>query len=197
MQRLGVREADLKESFARSSGPGGQHVNKVSTAVTLRHQPSGISVTVQDSRSQARNRQLALERLLDALERREEEAKQKTPRRGGGRAPAQFPAPAALEKENPGEQTAALGPEKTARETGRLRLSVRSSCKPRCESEWSEPAGRGNSMRAPSSPRPTRFSRRWPSLTRSGRQNFAPPTRRKRSRRDFNDLLAIRESMRS
>jgi protein subunit release factor B len=77
MQRLGVREADLKESFARSSGPGGQHVNKVSTAVTLRHPPSGISVTVQDSRSQARNRQLALERLLAALERRKEEAKQK------------------------------------------------------------------------------------------------------------------------
>ncbi len=77
MQRLGVREADLKESFARSSGPGGQHVNKVSTAVTLRHSPSGLSVTVQDSRSQARNRQLALERLLDSLERRKEEAKQK------------------------------------------------------------------------------------------------------------------------
>ncbi|MEO5718120.1 MAG: peptide chain release factor-like protein [Chthoniobacterales bacterium] len=76
-RRLGIQEADLKESFARSSGPGGQHVNKVSTAVTLKHLPSGLSVTVQDSRSQARNRQLALERLLDALERRTEEAKQK------------------------------------------------------------------------------------------------------------------------
>lgn len=77
MGRLGIRESDLKESFARSSGPGGQHVNKVSTAVTLKHLPSGMSVTVQDSRSQARNRQLAHERLLDALERRKEEAKQK------------------------------------------------------------------------------------------------------------------------
>jgi protein subunit release factor B len=75
-RRLGIREADLEESFARSSGPGGQHVNKVSTAVTLKHLPSGTSVTVQDSRSQARNRELALERLLDALERREEEARQ-------------------------------------------------------------------------------------------------------------------------
>jgi protein subunit release factor B len=75
-RRLGIREADLEESFARSSGPGGQHVNKVSTAVTLKHRPTGIAVTVQDSRSQARNRQLALERLLDALERREEEARQ-------------------------------------------------------------------------------------------------------------------------
>ncbi len=72
MARLGVREQDLEESFARSSGPGGQHVNKVATAVTLRHRPSGISVTVQDSRSQARNRVLARERLFTAIEKREE-----------------------------------------------------------------------------------------------------------------------------
>ena len=70
MEELGVREADLEESFARSSGPGGQHVNKVSTAVTLRHVPSGIAVTVQDSRSQSHNRQLARERLLNEIERR-------------------------------------------------------------------------------------------------------------------------------
>jgi protein subunit release factor B len=44
-------------------------VNKVSTAVTLRHRPTGIAVTVQDSRSQAQNRKLARERLLDAIER--------------------------------------------------------------------------------------------------------------------------------
>ena len=68
MRKLGIREADLEESFARSSGPGGQNVNKVATAVTLRHCPTGTSVTVQDSRSQAVNRKLALERLLDAIE---------------------------------------------------------------------------------------------------------------------------------
>jgi protein subunit release factor B len=68
MRRLGVRGVDLDETFTRSGGPGGQHVNKVSTAVTLRHRPSGISVTVQDSRSQAVNRKLARERLLDAIE---------------------------------------------------------------------------------------------------------------------------------
>jgi len=73
MQRLDIREADLEETFARSRGPGGQHVNKVSTAVTLRHWPSGISVTVQDSRSQAMNRKLARERLLDAIESAGEE----------------------------------------------------------------------------------------------------------------------------
>ncbi|MEI6562480.1 MAG: peptide chain release factor-like protein [Verrucomicrobiota bacterium] len=82
LARLGLRIEDITESFARSSGPGGQHVNKVSTAVTLRHGPSGIAVTVQDSRSQSMNRQLARERLLDALEkaRRAEKAAQQAAR---------------------------------------------------------------------------------------------------------------------
>ena len=62
-----LNEADLEETFARSSGPGGQHVNKVSSSVTLRHCPTGISVTVQDSRSQAANRRLARERLAGAI----------------------------------------------------------------------------------------------------------------------------------
>ena len=68
MRKLGIRDVDLVETFARSGGPGGQNVNKVSTAVTLRHRPSGISVTLQDSRSQAQNRKLARGRLLDAIE---------------------------------------------------------------------------------------------------------------------------------
>ena len=71
--RLGLEPADFDESFARSGGPGGQHVNKVSTAVTLRHRPSGLAVTVQDSRSQSANRELARVRLLDAIERRREQ----------------------------------------------------------------------------------------------------------------------------
>ena len=92
MKELGVVESDLEEIFARSSGPGGQNVNKVSTAVTLRHLPSGMQVSVQDSRSQARNRALARERILDAIEqqrkrvrmieinRREKIRRQKSPR---------------------------------------------------------------------------------------------------------------------
>ena len=72
--RLKLRAEDFEESFARSSGPGGQNVNKVSTAVTLRHAPSGRSVTAQDHRSQARNRVLARERLVALIERERREA---------------------------------------------------------------------------------------------------------------------------
>jgi peptide chain release factor len=95
LTRLGIREADVEESFARSSGPGGQNVNKVATAVTLRHRPSGISVTVQDSRSQAVNRKLARERLLDAIEKAQQKRRaaeiaerEKARRRKSPRPPA-------------------------------------------------------------------------------------------------------------
>jgi protein subunit release factor B len=68
-------ETELEEIFERSSGPGGQNVNKTSTKVILRHIPTGLSVTIQDTRSQAQNRELARERLLEALNNRAREAK--------------------------------------------------------------------------------------------------------------------------
>lgn len=76
MARLGIREADLRIVCTRSSGPGGQHVNKVSTCVTITHLPSGTAVTASDSRSQHTNRHLALERLVEAFEKRREEKRQ-------------------------------------------------------------------------------------------------------------------------
>lgn len=72
MESITLRDDDLRESFARSSGPGGQHVNKVSTAVTLTHLPTGLSVTVSDSRSQSMNRRIARERLLEKIRERRE-----------------------------------------------------------------------------------------------------------------------------
>ena len=98
MQRLGVSQADLEESFTRSSGPGGQHVNKVSTAVTLTHRPSGVSVTVQESRSQSRNRSLALERLIAAIEQKRAQARREAQARIAKERRRRSPRPAALKK---------------------------------------------------------------------------------------------------
>jgi peptide chain release factor len=75
MNALGVRIEDLEESFSRSGGPGGQHVNKVSSAASIRHRPTGLAVTALDTRSQAENRHLALSRLLDLLERQKRHAR--------------------------------------------------------------------------------------------------------------------------
>jgi len=70
LKSLGVRDADLEESFIRSSGPGGQNVNKVSTCVVLKHAPSGLVVRCQKERSQALNRFWARRLLCDKLEER-------------------------------------------------------------------------------------------------------------------------------
>jgi protein subunit release factor B len=65
LARAGLDPAKVEERFARSSGPGGQNVNKVSTAVTLC--APGFTITASDSRSQRRNRELAWERLLERV----------------------------------------------------------------------------------------------------------------------------------
>ena len=69
MMELGVAENDFEESFIRSSGPGGQKVNKSSSCVYLVHIPSGLAVKCQRERSQSLNRYLARKLLLDKIER--------------------------------------------------------------------------------------------------------------------------------
>jgi len=70
------QESDLEETFTHASGPGGQNVNKVATRVTLRHRPTGLTVTVQDTRSQAENRRIARERLAALLREKAAAARQ-------------------------------------------------------------------------------------------------------------------------
>ena len=67
MKRLNIKEEDIEETFTRSSGPGGQNVNKVATCVQLRHRPSGITVKVMRERSQALNRFLARRNLAEKV----------------------------------------------------------------------------------------------------------------------------------
>jgi protein subunit release factor B len=71
MAKLGVSEKDFSESFIRSSGPGGQKVNKSSSQVYLVHISTGLSVKCQRERSQSLNRFLARRLLLDKIEARQ------------------------------------------------------------------------------------------------------------------------------
>ena len=77
MHKLGVKEEDLEENFIRSSGPGGQNVNKVSSCVSLRHRPTGISIKCQRFRSQGRNRVWARYLLLESIKKRNKDLLQK------------------------------------------------------------------------------------------------------------------------
>lgn len=68
MLKLGIHEEDLQESFVRGSGAGGQKINKTSSTVVLKHEPSGLEVRCQKERSQSLNRLQARRELCDKLE---------------------------------------------------------------------------------------------------------------------------------
>jgi protein subunit release factor B len=68
MSALGVCEADIKEKYVRSSGPGGQNVNKTASCVYLKHAVSGLEVKMQRERSQGLNRYYARKRLCELIE---------------------------------------------------------------------------------------------------------------------------------
>ena len=68
MEGLNIREEDIEEAFIRSGGKGGQHVNKTSTCVYLKHVPTGIEVKCQEERSQAMNRYRARVIITNKIE---------------------------------------------------------------------------------------------------------------------------------
>ena len=81
MESLNIREEEIRESFIRSGGKGGQHVNKVSTCVYLKHIPTGIEVKCQKERSQSLNRYrarvLLVKKIDQMIKGRESEERQK------------------------------------------------------------------------------------------------------------------------
>ncbi|MBI5638849.1 MAG: peptide chain release factor-like protein [Nitrospirae bacterium] len=68
MDALNIREEEIEESFIRSGGKGGQHVNKTSTCVYLKHLPSGVEIKCQEERSQSLNRYRARVLLVKKID---------------------------------------------------------------------------------------------------------------------------------
>ena len=65
LKQLGIKPEDLEEKFILASGKGGQKVNKTSSAVYLKHLPTGIEVKASKDRSREVNRYLAREKLIE------------------------------------------------------------------------------------------------------------------------------------
>ena len=74
MAAMGICEDDLVEKFVRGTGSGGQKINKTSSTVYLKHEPSGIEIKCQAGRSQAMNRFEARTELCDQIEARRKAA---------------------------------------------------------------------------------------------------------------------------
>ncbi|MFA5249928.1 MAG: peptide chain release factor-like protein [Parachlamydiales bacterium] len=68
LKTLGIKTEDLEEKFILSSGPGGQKTNKTSSAVYLKHRPTGLETKATESRSRELNRYLARDKLIEAYQ---------------------------------------------------------------------------------------------------------------------------------
>lgn len=88
--QLQIKEEDLRVDTFRSSGPGGQHVNRRESAIRITHLPTGVVVSSQNGRLQGENKRVAMEILRSKLERLEEEKKkeqlEKVTEKGAGKS---------------------------------------------------------------------------------------------------------------
>lgn len=76
--RLVLKEEDIEEAFLKGSGPGGQKINKTSSAVQLKHIPTGMTIKSQATRSRSQNRKIARQLLADKIDAAEKGPESRT-----------------------------------------------------------------------------------------------------------------------